>query len=108
MNWKGENFYTGNHLPAFVSSGRPFREWVAKERRRGQRTFYFLCLPERADTLAAELGLPARWQKQDTVGPVGLDLLTTPADNTRFALVRARFSRAPLASPGAAAREDEE
>ena len=25
MNWKGENFYTGNRLPAFVSTGAKFK-----------------------------------------------------------------------------------
>ena len=25
MNWKGENFYTGNHVPAFVSTGKKFQ-----------------------------------------------------------------------------------
>ena len=30
MNWKGENFYTGNRVPAFVSSGEKFKEWVER------------------------------------------------------------------------------
>jgi 4-amino-4-deoxy-L-arabinose transferase-like glycosyltransferase len=28
LNWKGENFYTGNDVPAFVSSGKRFTDWV--------------------------------------------------------------------------------
>ena len=34
MNWKGENFYTGNHVPAFVSSGKKFQDYLADERKR--------------------------------------------------------------------------
>ena len=34
MNWKGENFYTGNHVPAFVSSGKKFQDYLADKRRR--------------------------------------------------------------------------
>ena len=28
MNWKGENFYTGNRMPAFKSTGAPFTTWM--------------------------------------------------------------------------------
>ena len=36
MNWKGENFYTGNHIPAFVSTGATFTD-VAEEEDGGGR-----------------------------------------------------------------------
>ncbi|MDB4944765.1 MAG: Polymyxin resistance protein ArnT, undecaprenyl phosphate-alpha-L-Ara4N transferase, partial [Labilithrix sp.] len=32
MNWKGENFYTGNHVPAFVSSGATFQSWLKTQK----------------------------------------------------------------------------
>ncbi len=34
MNWKGENFYTGNRMPAFVSSGRQVQELDRPNKRR--------------------------------------------------------------------------
>ena len=39
MNWKGENFYTGNHIPAFVSSGATFTDVAEEaEARRARRS----------------------------------------------------------------------
>ena len=32
MNWKGENFYTGNRIPAFVSTGSTFTSWLKKKK----------------------------------------------------------------------------
>ena len=37
MNWKGENFYTGNHVPAFVSTGSTFTTGSRGSARRGRR-----------------------------------------------------------------------
>jgi 4-amino-4-deoxy-L-arabinose transferase-like glycosyltransferase len=42
MNWKGENFYTGNHVPAFVSTGAPFTTWLKKQRDAGVKVLYFI------------------------------------------------------------------
>ena len=36
MNWKGENFYTGNHIPAFVSTGVDVHDVAEEEARRGR------------------------------------------------------------------------
>lgn len=91
LNWKGENFYTGNRVAAFQSTGRPFREWLASERRKGVRTFYAISLPDRVDTLAAEVGLPARTRPDGTRAPSGVEKLTTPETNARFVLVRFRY-----------------
>ncbi|MFO8071062.1 MAG: glycosyltransferase family 39 protein [Polyangia bacterium] len=39
MNWKGENFYTGNRLEVYVSTrNKQFEKWV--ERHRGERHFF--------------------------------------------------------------------
>ncbi|HEU5073994.1 MAG TPA: hypothetical protein VFU02_07470, partial [Polyangiaceae bacterium] len=56
MNWKGENFYTGNHLAAFVRSGEPFQKWLKQKRAAGARTLYFTTEPSRFDALKRELG----------------------------------------------------
>lgn len=42
MNWKGENFYTGNRIPAFVSTGAPFTTWLKKQREAGVKVLYFI------------------------------------------------------------------
>ena len=36
MNWKGENFYTGNHIPAFVSTGVDLHDLAQEEEGRGR------------------------------------------------------------------------
>jgi len=80
MNWKGENFYLGNRVAAFVKSGKPFKAWVEAEKERGVRTFYFFTEHARAGALHSELGRPRQFQK-----------LTTEELNNKFLLVRATF-----------------
>lgn len=100
LNWKGENFYTGNRIAAFPSTGRPFREWLAGERKKGVGTFYFISLPDRVDHLAGEVGLPSRTRADGTRAPSGVEALTTTALNARFVLVRVRYPRGALAPVG--------
>ena len=80
MNWKGENFYTGNHVPAFVSSGKRFQDYVLEEKKKGTRTFYFMTEHGRVGTLQNELGTVKSFDK-----------LTTPELDNKFLLVRAVF-----------------
>lgn len=80
MNWKGENFYTGNHIPAFVSSGKKFQDYVLDQKKKGVRTFYFVTEHGRTTTLSNELGHTSSFEK-----------LTTPELDNKFVLVRARF-----------------
>jgi hypothetical protein len=80
MNWKGENFYTGNHVPAFVSSGKKFQDYVLDEKKKGQKTFYFVTEHGRTSTLSNELGPTKEFEK-----------LTTMELDNKFVLVRARF-----------------
>src|SRR5262249_40517900 len=80
MNWKGENFYTGNHVPAFVSSGKKFQDYILEEKKKGVRTFYFFTEHGRTTTLSNELGTTKEFEK-----------LTTPELDNKFLLVRARF-----------------
>ena len=56
MNWKGENFYTGNHVPAFVSSGGTFKDWVEQQRNQGVTVMYFITEHNRLSSLKSELG----------------------------------------------------
>ena len=80
MNWKGENFYTGNAIPAFVSSGKKFQDYILEEKKKGLKTFYFVTEHTRMGNLSTELGNPRIFDK-----------LTTPELNNKFGLVRATF-----------------
>jgi 4-amino-4-deoxy-L-arabinose transferase-like glycosyltransferase len=59
MNWKGENFYTGNHVPAFVSTGGTFTQWLKKERESGTTVMYFITEQGRIGGLKSEVGAKA-------------------------------------------------
>ena len=77
MNWKGENFYTGNHIPAFVSSGAVFRKWLDEQRETGVRVLFFTTEHSRESGLKSELGKIKRFEK-----------LTTKTLNNKFFLAR--------------------
>jgi hypothetical protein len=55
MNWKGENFYTGNHVPAFVSSGATFQTWLKTQREKGVKVLYFVTEHSRTGGLRNEV-----------------------------------------------------
>jgi 4-amino-4-deoxy-L-arabinose transferase-like glycosyltransferase len=59
MNWKGENFYTGNRVPAFIQSGAAFTSWIAERRRVGTKVVYFVSERARVRSLEAEAGARA-------------------------------------------------
>ena len=80
LNWKGENFYTGNHVPVFVSTGERFRIWISQQREKGVRTMYFVTEHRRMDNLHAELGQPRRFER-----------LTDETLNNKFGLARVTF-----------------
>jgi len=56
MNWKGENFYTGNRTPAFVSSGQRFKEWIDEQKGKGVNVMYFTTEHGRIGALKSEIG----------------------------------------------------
>jgi len=80
LNWKGENFYTGNKVPAFVSSGKRFTDWVQGQKKNGVSVMFFSTEHSRVGTLQRELGTTHRFE-----------LLTTPALNDKFVLARAEL-----------------
>jgi hypothetical protein len=55
MNWKGENFYTSNHIPAFVSTGSTFTTWLKKQRDAGVKVMYFITEHGRVGGLKGEV-----------------------------------------------------
>ncbi len=77
MNWKGENFYTGNRVPAFVSSGSKFKTWVADQKKKGVSVMYFTTEHSRINALKSELGSVKEFK-----------LLTDRVLNNKFALAR--------------------
>ena len=54
LNWKGENFYTGNHLAIFVSGGAALRKYVREQPRGG--VLHVVLETSRLAALRAELG----------------------------------------------------
>ena len=77
MNWKGENFYTGNRLPAFVATGAAFRKWLEEQRQAGRRVLFFTTEHSRESGLKSELGKIRRFEK-----------LTSKTLNNKFFLAR--------------------
>jgi 4-amino-4-deoxy-L-arabinose transferase-like glycosyltransferase len=67
MNWKGENFYTGNHVPAFVSTGGTFTTWLKKQRDAGVKVMYFITEHGRIGGLKSEVGAKAYREVTDKV-----------------------------------------
>lgn len=78
MNWKGENFYTSNRIPAYVSSGSKFTEWVQAEKNKGVKTMYFVTEHGRKNGLKNELG----------GGVKNFDAITSTWLNNKFGLFR--------------------
>jgi 4-amino-4-deoxy-L-arabinose transferase-like glycosyltransferase len=76
LNWKGENFYTGNHVAIFIASGAPLRAYLDRERSKGERTFYFATERGRVHGLEREVGAAS---------------FTEIATSAEFAVLRASF-----------------
>jgi len=75
MNWKGENFYTGNRVHVFVQlDNRALREWLGQNR---GRTAYFMLEHQRLANLRSVM--------RDTT----IEELTDPRFCNKFVLVRA-------------------
>mgnify|MGYP000952189215 CR=1 FL=1 len=79
MNWKGENFYTGNHVPAFVSSGANFQTWLKQQKEKGARVMYFVTEHTRTSGLRSEVGAKAYKE------------LTDKTLDNKFILIRAEL-----------------
>ncbi len=55
MNWKGENFYTGNRAAVFVSTGAPLASWLKSQRESGVKVMYFVAEHWRLGGLKGEV-----------------------------------------------------
>lgn len=77
MNWKGENFYSGNQLATFVTTGDDFQRWLSVQRQQGIRVIYVTTEHSRQATLQRELGIVKSFA-----------VLTRPELNNKFLLAR--------------------
>jgi 4-amino-4-deoxy-L-arabinose transferase-like glycosyltransferase len=78
MNWKGENFYTGNRVAIFVTSGAPMKNYLGDRKKRGEGEVYFVTEHDRVAGLRSELGTVQSFEK-----------LTDTRLDRQFCLVRA-------------------
>ncbi len=82
LNWKGQNFYTGNRLALFgvgASDRVSIKQWVATLRAGGTKTVLVVTERSRITALRAELA-DARVEE-----------VTGPGDSRQFCLLRARL-----------------
>jgi 4-amino-4-deoxy-L-arabinose transferase-like glycosyltransferase len=79
LNWKGENFYTGNHLAIFVSSGKALQRYL-RERRETNPVLHVVLETQRLKRLRTELG-----------DVQAFDVLTDRQQSDKISLVRVRL-----------------
>ncbi len=77
LNWKGENFYTGNHVALFKTSGAVLATYLAARKQAGDGTVYFVTERARVIALRAELGAVGSFSE-----------LTDASISEEFSLVR--------------------
>jgi hypothetical protein len=94
MNWKGENFYTGNRLPIWVRTGEEFKNWIADERREGKRVMFFTTEHSRKANLLRELG-----------NPEDVRVLIDERQDNKFLVLRVQFDDAIPGAPREAKRD---
>ncbi len=79
MNWLGEYFFSGNHIPAFVTTGQVYKDWLAKQKASGIKAVYVVCEHSRLASMKGETGAKA------------YEELTSKETNNKFVMVRAEF-----------------
>jgi hypothetical protein len=76
MNWKGENFYTGNRVAVFPAGGK-IPAWIEARKQAGARAVFFLTEPGRLAALKKEVG-----------DAMAFESLTGARENNKFVLVK--------------------
>ena len=79
MNWLGEYFFSGNHIPAFVTSGKSYTDWIAKQKQAGVKVIFLVAEHSRMTSLHNETGAKS------------YEEVTSKEVNNKFLLVRAVF-----------------
>lgn len=87
MNWKGENFYTGNRLAIFLNGRASLGAYLAEHRRAGKK-IWIVCEHARRDRLVGEAAREGQWQAR---------ALTSPEQNDKFVLLELRALPPPPA-----------
>jgi len=81
LNWKGENFYTGNRLAIYGAGGGawgpPLRQYAAGLAASGTHTLFVVTESSRVRSLGGEMPPGSR-----------TEVLTTETDSRQFCLVR--------------------
>ncbi len=95
MNWKGENFYAGNRVPAFVSSGQKFKQWITEQKQEGHRVMYFTTEHGRIGSLKNELD-----------NPKNFEVLTDKVVNNKFFVARVELDDASPTTPATEAPKE--
>lgn len=80
LNWKGENFYTGNRLVSFKKSGGPFKDWISEQREAGVETFFVATEQGRIRVLERELG-----------DDYEVEVLVPKSENNKFTMARIKL-----------------
>ena len=80
LNWKGENFYSGNNVAIFISSGASMRTYLDGRKQRSEGTVYFVTERSRVNGLRSELGAVRSFEE-----------MTDRAVSHEFSLVRAEL-----------------
>ena len=97
MNWKGENFYTGNRMATFVATGAKFKAWIKAERGKGISTFFVTTEHTRVAAMKRELE-----------SPESVELVTTKETNDKFVVAKVVFPPLPQGHTGEVGGGDEE
>ncbi|MBI5538385.1 MAG: glycosyltransferase family 39 protein [Deltaproteobacteria bacterium] len=79
LNWKGENFYTGNHVAEFMPSAASLPSWIEEQKKRGVRTVFVATEHSHLGSLGS--ALHAR----------SISAVTDRSDSRQFVLVRAEL-----------------
>ncbi len=80
LNWKGENFYTGNRVASFKKSGKPFKDWIRSQRDAGVETLFVATGHGNVRVLKRELG-----EDYD------VEVLVPKTDNNKFTMTRIKL-----------------
>ncbi len=83
LNWKGENYYSGNALAIFISSGGSMRAYLEARRARGENVVWFVTERNRVRSLRAEI--------ESMRAPRSFTEVTGREISAEFTLVRAEL-----------------
>jgi hypothetical protein len=84
IDWKGENFYSGNHILNFMGTGEALRNWLQEQRKKGIRAIYLVTAYHGINWIQGELSPGSH-----------VESITGSKENNKFMLIRLRFNKKP-------------